>query len=434
MRHTWLVIFSLFTAMRLVAQGTSRVEVGYFDLDDKPDSCYYVFNNKTAAGPVYNCKLVLSGTGRKERTFTIGVRSRSLVISSCGVGCIRTYEWIAGMQNEEYEAVYHYDKERDTWVLSSRSVNGRKIKLSAIEQQSTIGDDRVSIKDIYKQVQFTDRAIAYRADIQVGAAGFEFYVNDVLVAYYFGNANGTFNTSAPVNNAILRSGKQKWKLILFPPFLNGKQESAISPNLIVDIRIEGLKDSPEGAGTLVPPARLIAISRQERGHVSATTGKPSAVYTGEFNAAVPYTLLGWSNSKDLTKEDGEKLLQEVLEVHRHYLDLLKNKDIAGIEEMVCNKEQETQQANFDDQAGSMENYAAYTGVFDLPEATFLPIEKYRLKIFGDGRLVTLVRSDFPNIDEPVIRIRYLKNGRKRIKAMYGVFHKPAGSGRLEMIR
>ncbi|WP_300598688.1 hypothetical protein [Niabella sp.] len=293
-----------------------------------------------------------------------------------------------------------------------------------------------SIKDIYKQVKFTDQAIEYRANIQVGASSFEFYVNDVLVEYYFGNANGTFNTSTPVNNAILKSGKQKWKLILYPPFLNGKQEHTLSRNLLVEIEMEGLRDTPDGKGVRpsVPPARLMAISQQEPGSLSATAGKPMAVFEGEFNAAVPYTLPGWDNSEDLTKEDEKQLLQEVVEANQRYLDLFKNKDMNGIQEMVYKKEQETQQANFDDQAGSMENYTAYAEVFDLPDAEFLPIEKYKLKIFGNGRLVALVRSDFPNIDEPVVRIRYLKNGRRKIKAMQGIFHKPAGSGHLELIR
>ncbi|SDD52375.1 hypothetical protein SAMN04487894_1104 [Niabella drilacis] len=289
------------------------------------------------------------------------------------------------------------------------------------------------VRDIYKQVRFRDQAIEYRANIQIGASCFEFYVNDLLVAYYFGNANGTFYTSTPVNNAILKSGTQKWKLILYPAFLNGKQENTLSGNLLASVSIEGLTGTRAGnrAGAT---ARLIAISQQEPGSISATAGKPLAVYEGEFSAAVPYTLPGWNNSEDLTKEDEKKLLQEVIEVNQRYLDLFKNKDINGLQAMVYKKEQETQQADFDDQAGSSENYTAYTGVFDLPDAEFLPIENYKLKIFGNGRLVTLVRKDFPNIDEPVVRIRYSKNGRRRIKAMQGVFHKPAGSGHLELIR
>ncbi|MGJ7031958.1 hypothetical protein [Niabella hirudinis] len=289
-----------------------------------------------------------------------------------------------------------------------------------------------AIKDLYKQVKFTDQAIEYRANIQVGASSFEFYVNDVLVEYYFGNANGTFNTSAPVNNAILKSGKQKWKLILYAAYLDGKQEKDLSPNLLVDINIEGLKETPDRKGVrpVGTPAQLITLPNKEQG----TGGKPLAVYEGTFEATVPYELLGWTNSEPLAKEDEKKLLQEVLAANQHYLDLFKNKDINGIREMVYKKEQETQQANFDNREGSMENDAAYTGVLDLPGAEFLPIEHYKLKIFGDGRLVALVRADFPHIDEPVVRIRYTKNGKRKIRALYGVFHKPAGSGRLEMIR
>ncbi|MGJ7031963.1 hypothetical protein [Niabella hirudinis] len=141
-RKYTLLLIGVLSMLYVQAQDHRRVEVGYFDLDDKPDSCYYEFNSKTAAGPVYDCKLILSGADRKERSFTIGVSGKSLVISSCGVGCISTYEWITGMQGEEREAVYKYDKKCDDWLLSSRSVNGKSVKLSAGERRLTIGGEQ----------------------------------------------------------------------------------------------------------------------------------------------------------------------------------------------------------------------------------------------------------------------------------------------------
>ncbi len=294
-----------------------------------------------------------------------------------------------------------------------------------------------SIKDIYKTVQHRDQAIEYRANIQVGACSFEFLINDVPVQSYFENANGTFNVSAPFNDAILASGIQRWKLILYPAYKDRVQTEVLSPNILIDIEVEGLRHTAESVRTVYGPVSLITtpVKENDKGEeVFEHAGAPVAIYEGTFEAKVPYKLSGWSESKDLSKEDQEQLLVEVLRATQAYANCFKSKDTVGVTNLVYNKEVEYQQANFCGKEDSEEQWKYYLENFNLPDAIVQPIENYKMRIYGDGRLVTLERNDFPYIGEPVVRINYMEGNRKMISYLFATFHKPKGSDKLEIIR
>lgn len=294
-----------------------------------------------------------------------------------------------------------------------------------------------SIKEIYKTVQYREQAIEYRANIQIGACSFEFLINDVPVQSYFENARGTFNVSAPFNDAILESGMQRWKLILYPAYKDRVQTTALSPNVLIDIEVEGLHHTAESVRTVDGPVSLITtpVKENDKGEeVFEHAGAPVAVYEGTFEAKVPYQLTGWSESQDLSKEDQEQLLTEVLSATQAYANCFKNKDTAGVASMVYNKELDYQKANFCGKEESAEQWNYYLENFNLPEAVVQPIENYKMRLYGDGRLVTLERTDFPYIGEPVVRINYMEENRKMISYLFATFHKPKGSDRLEIIR
>lgn len=211
-----------------------------------------------------------------------------------------------------------------------------------------------SLKDLYKTVQFRDKAIEYRANIQVGACNFELLINDIPVEQYFGNTDGTFNTSTPINDAILKSGPQRWKLILYPGYRNNSPVTTLSPNVFLEIEIEGLKHKPQSVETIAGPVSLINTPQRkdEKGNnIYLEAGKPTAVYEGTFNADVPYTLPGWSESTDLRKENQDQLLKEVLAFYQKYSGYYAHRDVAAILNTVQEKEKERAQYFFQDAAG-----------------------------------------------------------------------------------
>jgi hypothetical protein len=295
-----------------------------------------------------------------------------------------------------------------------------------------------TIKDLYKTVQHRDKAVEYRANIQVGACNFELLINDIPVEQFFGNANGTFNTSTPINDAILKSGKQRWKLILYPGFKDNQPTTALSPNVLIDIEIEGLKHTANGVEALTEPVALLTTPQRQNAEgkeVYTEAGKPTAVYEGTFDANVPYTLTGWSESTDLRKEDQEQLKKELLSYYEEYAGYYRSKNTERIMEAVAGKEKERAQYFFLDASGLQETYNDYTAFLAFPSPRVLPIEHYRLRFYGDGKIVTLERADFPNIGEPVTRIEYADRNNKPVtEYMFCYLHRKKPGMKLEMIR
>lgn len=300
---------------------------------------------------------------------------------------------------------------------------------SCAQNKAKIADH--SISDLYKEVKFIEQKISYRAGIQIGGCNFTFLINDVPVVQYFEDVSGTFNTSTPINNAILKTGKQTFKLILYPGFKNHRRLTGLAENILAKITIEGLKYEGEGVKTIVYPFTILEIPGQDKPFVDA--GKQTAVFEGTFNAKVPYELVGWSKSKDLSKENPDLLLKEVLASYQKYIEILKNKDEFALAKLIYKKEKDYAQALFLDKNATAYQWETYTREIKGPERRILPIEKYKMKIYGNGRLVTLERTDYPNIGEPTLRAEYGPEGDEQVVGLYYHLHKPEGSNTLELI-
>lgn len=285
------------------------------------------------------------------------------------------------------------------------------------------------VSELYKEVKFKEQKISYRAGIEIGGCDFELLINDVPVAQYFEDVNGTFNTSSPINDIILKSGKQTFKLILYPGFKNGVPVTALSENVIAKITVEGLKY--EGVKTIVSPLTIFELPTQAKPFTDA--GKQTVVYEGTFDVHVPYELEGWSKSKDLRKEDPDVLLKEVLASYQQFINVVKSKDEARLSKLIYKKEKNYAQALFLDKEGTENQWATYMKTLHDPTLVMQPIEHYKMKFYGNGRLVVLERTDYPYIGEPALRAVFKKDGRNKLRYFFYELHKPEGSNTLEVI-
>ncbi|HWV70017.1 hypothetical protein [Chitinophaga sp.] len=269
------------------------------------------------------------------------------------------------------------------------------------------------------------KAIEYRINFEVGATSFECFVNDIPVEQYFSEGNGTLNTSTPINDAILKSGTQHWKLVLYPSFKDGKQLSALPEKIKVVAEVEGLRKSD---GEQVSNVELVHIDGD---HPNAS--KTEAVYEGSFEAKVPYQLTGWSKSVNLQQEDEKALLAELLAAYESYAGCFRKKDAGALHRFIQHKEEEMVKFFYLDKEEAAAHLSEYSDDFKL-DYTVLPIEKYRLRFYGNGKIAALERTDYPNTGEPVVR--YTVKGPKGMETayMYAYFHRPGPGAKLEMIR
>lgn len=290
-----------------------------------------------------------------------------------------------------------------------------------------------SVPELYKSVKFLDHNTNYRANISVGACNFTLLVNDVPVAHYFEESGGIFTTTAPINNVILKSGQQNYQLILYPGYSGGKPAKTLSENVTVDITIEGFSYNGSVIKKVGTPISLVSVSAKQKNFKKAD--EPIAVFEGVFDLNVPYHLTGWSESKDLRKEDPAQLLKEIIASYKEYSDILTSRDAVRLSNLVYQKEKDYAQALFLDHAGTQKQWETYTTILNAKKLKMEPLENYKLKFYGDGRLVTLERTDYPFIGQPALRADVTNaQGEEYIEYYMNYFHKKQGSDHLELIR
>jgi len=302
--------------------------------------------------------------------------------------------------------------------------------MSCAQNKTKLADP--AIADLYKEVKFRDQGTNYRANVQMGACNFTLLINDVPVVQYFDESSGTFNSTVPINDVILKSGKQTYKLILYPGYKNGKPVAELSENVMADIKIEGFTYIGSSISKIGEPIALINVSSKLQNFKQA--GQPTAVYKGEFELKVPYKLTAWSESKDLRKEDQAKLLKEVLAAYKQYEDIITAKDSAGLGRLVYEKEKNYAQALFLDQQGTRKQWATYSTILNAKKLVMEPIENYKMRFYGNGRLVTLERTDFPYKGQPALRADVTDaKGEEYIEYYFYYLHKKPGIDTLELI-
>ncbi|OKS86982.1 hypothetical protein [Mucilaginibacter polytrichastri] len=278
---------------------------------------------------------------------------------------------------------------------------------------------------ISKSVKTFSYNPTYSLRVNRVACTYEIFVNDMLVDFSFETGNSAGEQTAGFAQYILRSGKQKIRVRVYPKAIKpGELETALSPDADLSVRVvhfEFGKGKPADA----PQVYVAKLPK-------LTDKLPYFEWTGEFIADVPYTLKGWSDGVDLSKEDHRALEKEVLEASERYKKAFEQKDVPTIANMIYNREKEVAQAYFF-VSGKEGNYDH--GWEKLEQETknttkMNPIAGYSMHFFGDGKVVSLLQNKGENRDFPAI---YGETADQ--ENFYGLlFYRPKAGAALEVIR
>ncbi|PKB41921.1 hypothetical protein AX016_0075 [Cellulophaga sp. RHA19] len=280
---------------------------------------------------------------------------------------------------------------------------------------------------------------AYNANIRIGACSYEVLINDMRVDYFFGRLNGTTSGSIPINPYILKTGWQTWTIRVYPEWKDRSyfDTNGISEGALVELQINKYKYKPNGdVETLYESEKF--ERKQPEGDYDAKfpdAGKPYVEYKGKFYAEVPYELEGWSNSQDLSKEDKDELFEELLIEYNTYRDLITNKELPEIARNIHKMKEERAIAKSNSNEELQEIITNFIDGWGH-DMTMYPIEKVALKMYGNGKVIALERTDIMG-HTPLIGSYLLeKDGEKYNKAVVISlhFHRPKGSSKLEVIR
>ena len=213
---------------------------------------------------------------------------------------------------------------------------------------------------------------------------YELYINDIKADCDYVGAN----SGVDMNPYILKNGKYKVKLRIFPAFKAGKKliefDDIEKSNISFDSYIrnketdEILNYKADVALPIVAPKEDVPYFEQE--------------WDVELTE-LPYELEGWSKGQDLRKWDKDKLEKKVVAFHQKIRKILNDgnseewmKLIQKRFDEVCIFDYLSEKRIEKDLEEIKEDVEEYS------KGTMIPLEDYELKLYAEGKLVTLERK------------------------------------------
>ncbi|QXP59313.1 hypothetical protein [Olleya sp. HaHaR_3_96] len=292
----------------------------------------------------------------------------------------------------------------------------------------------------YKQIKQPTTPINYNASFYSSGCSFELRVNDDYVYNYY--STGGIGTSFPINPNILKAGKQRFSITIYPPRLtNGDFAKTLPKDASFKLDIKGVVfddgfvDTVDDGITFELPTKSGINDDGAETMIYADEGQPMAVYTGYFNADVDYDLVGWSESVDLRKEDPDKLLEEVLKLYKTAGRAITEGDYQTFFTLTEKKIKEIAQCWYSDSIGMIQDLKPYKEIATYDEKKLRPIDDFSVQFFGDGKMIGLYDKSGSYKGDPSLQIGYIeKESEKYVTFLFLHLHRPKKGAPLEIIR
>ena len=261
---------------------------------------------------------------------------------------------------------------------------------------------------------------------------YELYINDIKADYDYVGAN----SGVDMNPYILKNGKYKVKLRIFPAFKAGEK-------LIVS---KDIKNSNISFDSYIRNKETDEILNYNSIPLPIVAPKEDVPYfEQEWDVELtelPYELEGWSKGQDLRKWDKKELEKKVVAYYQKLWRILNNGEGEKYVEVWKKADQElfsyyytTQERYLKLVENTIEDVEEYC------KGTMIPLEDYEMKLYAEGKLVCLERKthtrEFNNHSPLDIKgwSPLISKGEKSGAADYPVkLYLPEGSNEFVIIR
>ena len=261
---------------------------------------------------------------------------------------------------------------------------------------------------------------------------YELYINDIKADCDYVGAN----SGVDMNPYILKNGKYKVKLRIFPAFKAGEKL----------IASKDIKNSNISFGSYIRNRETDEILNYEDKLLPITAPTIDVPYfEQEWEVELtdlPYELEGWSKGQDLRKWDKKELEKKVVAYYQKLWSILNNGEGEKYVEVWKKADQElfsyyytTQERYLKLVENTIEDVEEYC------KGTMIPLEDYEMKLYAEGKLVCLERKthtrEFNNHSPLDIKgwSPLISKGEKSGAADYPVkLYLPEGSNEFVIIR
>lgn len=218
----------------------------------------------------------------------------------------------------------------------------------------------------------------YEIEVKAFYCTLELWVNDILI-FNHTEENGSIWVDWPVNRYILNSGMQHYELRLFPY----KNQLVLAQNVEAEIGIHAI-DAIDDSRVEVLDRTILEINPENN--------LPFFSHKGLFEAHVPYKMQGWQNSEDLSEEEEENLLSELIQWNSKLLKIYTTSDSTAYANVYKDRESDFDTAHYI----STDEQSSYNFHSKFKELLSIPVEAYKLEIYGNGKLASLkLPSELP---------------------------------------
>lgn len=238
-----------------------------------------------------------------------------------------------------------------------------------------------------------EKQITYALELNMKLP-YELYINDIKADYdYIGT-----NSGVDINPYLLKNGKCKIKIKMFPAFKIGKKE----------ISIDDIQNSTILFGKYIMDREKKDIHSYDANDFKklfySLPPKPVTSFEQEWEVEVkelPYEIEGWSKGRDLRKMDQKQLEQKVIDFHKKLWQILNDGDYETWSRLTNDRFKDYCKYSYLSQKEIEDNLIKNEkDIREYAKNTMIPLDNYEMKIYADGKLVTLEKSihtkDFNN--------------------------------------
>jgi len=248
---------------------------------------------------------------------------------------------------------------------------------------------------IQKEAEFIKPALEglqYYFSVTNNECSYEFLVNDIPVFSFDDEAAVLYPVC--INPYISKSGEQSFTYRLYPKKSDTDSAKQLADATSIKIKLVGRNESD----------RINAYKNEKHifSHKSATkadgktfiaSGKDFYEYTITFDAEVPYTIHDDTDSEDLRKLDQKLLLAKTEKAYHYYWELIRDKKINDYARLGFRSDIDEVLSLYMDKETLKAKREEEKEFFLFPGFKIKPMENYRMKLYGNGKIVCLEQTN-----------------------------------------
>ncbi len=245
-------------------------------------------------------------------------------------------------------------------------------------------------------------------------------INDIPIANKIPYLN---DYRALINPCIPGRGEQQIEIRIYPRYADMETQKAFLEN---DIDFElTVEKTAWRDGSLEEPTVVYSYRLPEGDYSTQKT----LIQSDVFKADVPYELIDWRKGKTFNEKDTTMLKAKALQAYEELIFHYENQRGGDFVNAIGRGLFNQYQVSYFNKQEALDNINHSISFINKQKRDLAEISNYQLEILGNGKLLSLKRTDGFNREEGVIRRYYMKNRKETVHVYDVLLYAPSSSSK-----